>query len=71
MPAVCCCQVQAVAEAAEAAAEAAAKAAKAAALAGARLEPGQYASVADALADAEEGSTLVLGPGHHWEVIDG
>lgn len=59
------------AAAAEARAEAAAaakSAAAAAAAAGARLEPGQYASVADALGAAEAGDTVVLGPGHHWEV---
>ncbi|CAN0293858.1 unnamed protein product, partial [Ectocarpus fasciculatus] len=31
------------------------------------LEPGQYKSIADALAAAEAGDTVVLGPGHHWE----
>ncbi|CAN0335219.1 unnamed protein product, partial [Hapterophycus canaliculatus] len=33
----------------------------------ARLEPGQYKSIAEALAAAEAGDTVVLGPGHHWE----
>lgn len=47
---------------------AAATAAAAAAAAGARLEPGQYASVADALLAADAGDTIILGPGHHWEV---
>lgn len=40
----------------------------AAAAAGARLETGQYASVADALAAAQAGDTVVLGAGHHLEV---
>lgn len=62
-------KVQAAAEAAATAAAAAAKAAAAAAAASARLEPGQYASIADALSAAEAGDTVVLGPGHHWEVI--
>lgn len=63
-------KVKAAAQAAKTAAEAAKKAAAAAAAAGARLEPGQYASVADALAAAEAGDTVVLGPGHHWEVSE-
>ena len=59
---------KAAAQAAASAANAAAKAAAAAAAASARLEPGQYKSIADALAAAEAGDTVVLGPGHHWEV---
>lgn len=59
---------KAAAQAAASAASAAAKAAAAAAAASARLEPGQYKSIADALAAAEAGDTVVLGPGHHWEV---
>lgn len=61
-------KVKAAAQAAASAAKAAAKAAAAAAAASARLEPGQYKSIADALAAAEAGDTVVLGPGHHWEV---
>lgn len=58
----------AAAEARAKAAAAAKSAAAAAAAAGARLEPGQYASVADALGAAEAGDTVVLCAGHHWEV---
>ena len=40
---------------------------KAATAGRARLEIGQYVSIADALSAAEAGDTIVLGPGHHWE----
>lgn len=36
---------------------------------GARLEPGQYISLRDALAVAEPGATVVLGSGHYWEEV--
>lgn len=61
-------QATAAAEASAKAEAAARSAAAAAAAAGARLEPGQYATVADALEAAEAGSTIVLGAGHHSEV---
>lgn len=61
-------KIRAAAEAAAVAAAAASKIAAAAAAASARLEPGQFASIADALEAAEAGDTVVLGPGHHWEV---
>lgn len=38
--------------------------------AGARLEPGQYMSLRDALAVAEPGATVVLGSGHYREEVN-